>query len=45
MVCDFATDEMNLNMTGGASGSRFSPYYLSGIKEWEQGIYQVIKPF
>jgi penicillin amidase len=44
MVCDFATDEMHLNMTGGASGNRFSPYYRAGVDEWEKGIYQVIKP-
>jgi penicillin amidase len=44
MVCDFATDEMHLNMTGGASGNRFSPYYWAGVDEWEKGIYQVIKP-
>jgi acyl-homoserine lactone acylase PvdQ len=31
-------------MCGGASGSRFSPYYRAGMEEWEKGIYQVIKP-
>jgi penicillin amidase len=44
LVCDFAEGEMHLNMTGGASGNRFSPYYRAGLEEWVQGIYQVIKP-
>lgn len=44
MVCDFAMDEIHANMSGGASGNRFSPYYKSGLKEWLEGIYQIIKP-
>ncbi len=44
MICDFAKAEMHTNMSGGASGQRFSPYYKSGMKEWLQGIYQVLKP-
>jgi penicillin G amidase len=44
MVCNFANDELHANMCGGASGQRFSPYYNSGMKEWLEGRYQVIKP-
>jgi penicillin amidase len=43
MICDFATSEIHTNMAGGASGERFSPYYKAGIKEWLEGVYQVIK--
>ena len=44
MVCDFATQEIHTNMTGGASGQRFSPYYKSATRAWLEGEYQVIKP-
>lgn len=44
MICDFATCKMHANLSGGASGQRFSPYYKAGLREWEQGIYQVIEP-
>jgi penicillin G amidase len=44
MICDFSTYEVHANLSGGASGARFSPYYKAGLKEWEQGAYQVISP-
>jgi penicillin amidase len=44
MICDFSSKEMHANLCGGASGGRFSPYYKAGLKEWQQGVYQVIKP-
>ena len=44
MVCDFACDEMRLNMSGGASGNRFSPFYKAGMEDWVNGVYKVIKP-
>jgi penicillin amidase len=44
MICDFSSDEIHANLCGGASGQRFSPYYKAGLKEWEQGVYQVITP-
>jgi penicillin G amidase len=44
MICDFAVEEMRLNMSGGASGNRFSPYYMAGMRDWVDGVYKVIKP-
>jgi penicillin amidase len=44
MICDFTDTDVHTNMSGGASGSRFSPYYTSGTKDWLEGRYQVIKP-
>lgn len=44
MVCDFASEEIRLNMTGGASGNRFSPYYKAGMEDWVKGVYRAIKP-
>jgi len=44
MICDFSTLEMHANLSGGASGGRFSPYYKAGLMEWEKGVYQVIEP-
>jgi penicillin amidase len=44
MICDFAESKMYFNLAGGASGQRFSTYYKAGLREWEQGIYQVIEP-
>jgi len=35
---------LHANLCGGASGARFSPYYKAGLKEWEQGVYQLIEP-
>ena len=43
MICDFASQEIHTNMSGGASGERFSAYYKSGLKDWVEGRYQVIK--
>jgi penicillin amidase len=44
MVCDFATDEMLTNMSGGASGDRFSSFYKAGMQDWLDGVYRAIKP-
>jgi penicillin amidase len=44
MICDFAVTDVHTNLSGGASGNRFSPYYKSGIEDWLEGRYQVIKP-
>jgi acyl-homoserine lactone acylase PvdQ len=44
MVTDFATEEVHLNMSGGASGERFSPFYKAGMEDWVNGVYKVIKP-
>jgi penicillin amidase len=44
MVCDFASDEMRCNMSGGASGNRFSKFYKAGMEDWVNGVYKTIKP-
>jgi penicillin amidase len=44
MVTDFASEEVHLNMTGGASGERFSKFYKAGMEDWVNGVYRVIKP-
>ena len=44
MICDFSTDMLHINMSGGASGNRFSPYYTAGMEDWVNGVYKVIKP-
>jgi len=44
MICDFADQQMHTNMSGGASGRRFSPYYKAGMADWENGIYRAIEP-
>ncbi|MCP4417453.1 MAG: penicillin acylase family protein [Chloroflexi bacterium] len=43
-ICDFAHDELHTNLAGGASDRRFSKYYTSGLKEWENGVYDLLKP-
>jgi penicillin amidase len=44
IVTDLGTEEMHINMSGGASGDRFSPYYKAGLEDWVKGVYRVIKP-
>jgi penicillin amidase len=44
LICDMAKDEIHLNLPGGASDRRFSKYYTSGIKNWENGVYEVWRP-
>jgi penicillin amidase len=44
MICDFDTDGLHANVAGGASDRRFSKYYTSGLREWENGDYEVFEP-
>jgi len=44
LVTDFASEEVHLNLAGGASGNRFSPFYKAGLEDWVQGRYKTIKP-
>jgi penicillin amidase len=44
MVTDFVSEEVHLNMSGGASGNRFSPFYTAGMEDWVKGVYKTIKP-
>ena len=44
VICDFAVTDVHTNLSGDASGNRFSPYYKSGMKDWLEGRYQIIKP-
>ncbi len=44
LICDMATDEMHVNLPGGASDRRFSKHYASGLKDWETGVYEVWQP-
>jgi penicillin amidase len=44
MIVEMEKDEMQTNIAGGPSGRRFSRWYGTGIKEWEDGIYKKLKP-
>lgn len=44
IVCDMATDEMHIQVCGGASDRRFSKYYASGIADWVNGVYELWRP-
>jgi acyl-homoserine lactone acylase PvdQ len=44
LVTDFASEEVYITISGGASGNRFSPHYLAGMEDWVKGVYRVIKP-
>lgn len=44
MICDFADDTLHMNIAGGASDRRFSKYYTSGLRAWEQGEYEKFEP-
>jgi penicillin amidase len=45
MITDMSTHEMHTNVPGGASDRRFSKYYTRGLREWNEGAYEVFKPW
>jgi penicillin G amidase len=44
LVTDLSTDEAWTNFPGGASESRFSPWYRNDIPNWEQGVHRRLVP-
>lgn len=44
MICDFAYDELLVNLAGGASDRRFSKHYTQGIAAWLKGEYAKMTP-
>jgi penicillin G amidase len=43
MICDLGEDSLHVNISGGASDRRFSKYYASGSKAWEECEYEVMR--
>lgn len=42
-VTDLATDAMETTLPGGPSDRRFSPWYVSGLLDWLEGKYTVLR--
>lgn len=42
MVTDFSEDYLYTNLIGGSSDRRFSKFYLSGVEDWQKGIYKCL---
>ncbi len=42
-VTDLATDEIHTALPGGPSDRRFSPWYASGLRDWLEGRYRVLR--
>jgi penicillin G amidase len=43
MIADMATDELHTCLPGGVSDRRFSPWFLSDLKNWFRGKYKVLR--
>lgn len=44
MVTDFAEDACHTNLAGGPSDRRFSPWYVSDIGNWINGVFKTVRP-
>ena len=44
MITDMAADQVYTVLPGGASGRRFSTYYLTDLQRWLDGEYKVLEP-
>lgn len=44
MVTEFSRDEVRINLAGGPSDRRFSPWYCSDLENWLEGRYKTLKP-
>lgn len=43
MIAEMQKDEILTNLPGGPSGKRFSKWYKSDLKNWENGRYKLVK--
>lgn len=43
-VTDFNREECYTNLAGGPSDRRFSKWYTSDLRNWQQGIYKTVQP-
>ncbi len=43
MITDMDTDQCHTNMVGGPSDRRFSKWYCSDLKNWQEGKYKILK--
>jgi penicillin amidase len=44
LIADLAETAVHTNIAGGPSDRRYSPYYTSDIRSWQNGTYRTLRP-